>query len=114
MPRSTRFDMLEVRRLRVHQKTRRDGEGRSLGGVWQPGNAERQADADRTIEDIGGKLRQTRELAGAAGEDDAGARLRREWRFGEPVAQHLQDFLDARLDDAHQIGARYELRRLAL
>ena len=51
------------------------------------------------------------ELAGAAGEDHAAARLGRERRRGEPVTHHFEDFLDARLDDVHERRAGDELRR---
>ena len=61
-----------------------------------------------------GELGQAGELAGAAGEDDASARLRRERRGREAVAHHFENFFDARLDDAHELRARHELRRLAL
>ena len=61
-----------------------------------------------------GKLRQSGELAGAAGEDRAGARLGRERRSREAVSHHFENFLDPRLDDAHQTRTGYKLRRLAV
>ena len=102
MPRSPRFEMFEMRRLRIDQQAGGDREGRPLGRLRQPGDAERPADADRPVEDARGELRQAGELAGAAGQDDARARLGRERRSREAVAHHFQNFLDARLDDAHQ------------
>ena len=85
-----------------------------MAAFRQPGNAERAADADRPVENARGKLRQSGELARAAGEDGAGARLGRERRGRETVADHFENFLDPRLDDAHQTRARHELRRLAV
>ena len=45
---------------------------------------------------------------------DAGTRLGRERRRRQAVADHFENFLDPRLDDAHQTRTRHELRRLAV
>ena len=47
VPRLPRFEMFEMRHLRINQQTRRDGEGRALGHFRQAGNAERPADRNR-------------------------------------------------------------------
>ena len=114
LPRSPRFEMFEMRRLRIDQQSGRDGEGRPLGRFRQTGNSERPADADRTAEDARRKFRQAGELARAAGQHHAAARLGRERRRRQPVAHHFENLLDARPDDAHQRRARHELRRLAI
>src|SRR3984885_9385399 len=114
MPFPPRLEVLEMRRLRIDQKSGGDGECRALGRVRQSGNAERPADSNRPAEHARGQIRQAGELAGAAREDDAAARLGREGRSCQPVAHHFQNFFDARLDDADQRRPRDELRGLAL
>src|SRR5579862_257124 len=91
-PPAARFEMFEMRRLRINQQSRRDSEGRALGGVRQSGNAERPSDAYRPAENASGKIRQSGKLARTAGHDDAAALLRRERRSGKPVAHHFKDF----------------------
>src|SRR5579864_6988981 len=114
IPPAARLEVLEVRRLRINQQTRRRGECRAFGRIGQPGDAERPSAAHRPAENAGGELGQSVELTGAAGKNDASARLAGEQRNREPVAHHLQDLLDARLDDVSERGAGYELRLLAL
>ena len=60
VPRSSRFEMLKMRRLRIDQQSRRDGERRSLRFLGQPADAERPADPHRTAENARGELRQAR------------------------------------------------------
>ena len=66
------------------------------------------------FEDAGGKLRQSGQLACAAGQNRAGARLVRERRSRQAVSDHFENLLDPRLDDAHQTRTRHELGRLAV
>src|SRR5581483_11702552 len=107
------LEVLEMRRLRIDQKTCRDREGCAFGRLRQSGNAERPADAHRTAENARRQIRQSGELAGAAGEDDVAALLGRERRGGELVAHHFEDFLDPRLDDVSERRPRHELRGVA-
>ncbi len=112
-PLAARLKMLEMRGLRIYQQPGRYCEGRAFGRVRQPGDAERPPDAHRPAENAGGEFGQSGHLTGAAGEDDAAARLGGERRRREPVAHHFQNFLDARLDDVNDRRARHELRLLA-
>src|SRR4051794_37575229 len=114
MPRSPRFEMFEMHRLRIDEQTRRHRKGRSFGFLRQPRNAERPADAHGPAENLPGQLHQSGELTGAAGENHPAARLGRERRVRQPVTNHLQNFFDPRLDDAHKRRARDELRRFAI
>src|SRR5579862_4774507 len=111
---AARFEMFEMRGLRINKESCRDSEGRTLGGVRQSGNAKRPSDAYRPAENASGKIGQSGELARAAGQDDAAALLRREGGRGKPVAHHFKDFFDPRLDDRHQRRARDELGLFAL
>src|SRR5262249_15832373 len=113
-PRLAWFELFQVGGLRVDEQSRRRRKRWPLGFFRQPGNAERAADANRATEDLRGELDQAGELAGAAGQDDAPARLRGERRSREPVANHFEDLLDARPDNADQLRARDELGRLVL
>src|SRR5215467_10803925 len=47
VPRVASFEMFQVRKLRIDQKPCRHGESRSPGGLRQPRNAQRTADAHR-------------------------------------------------------------------
>src|SRR4051812_42451612 len=114
MPRSPRFEVFEMHRLRIDEQTRRHRKGRSFGFLRQPRNAERPADAHRPAENLPGQLYQSGELTGAAGENHPAARLGRERRVRQPVTNHFQNFFDPRLDDAHKGRARDELRRFAV
>src|SRR5215470_6993804 len=114
LPRSPRFEVLEMRHLGIDQKTRGGGESRGLGGVGQSGNAQWPPDPHGTTEHAGGQFRQTSELARTTGENDSPARLGGKRRGGEPIAHHFQDFLHPRLDDAGENGTRHELGRLTL
>src|SRR5262245_15186292 len=105
VPRSSRFEMFEMCRLRINQQPRRNGECRSLRFVGQSGNAERPADPHRPAEHLRGKLRKAGQLARSAGEHYASARLGPERRGRQAVAHHLQDLLDARLDNARDLRA---------
>src|SRR6185437_1043752 len=104
LPRMPRFDMFEVSVLRVDQQAGRRREGSGLGLVGKAAEAERTADTHRPVEDLGGELRDTGELRGAAAEHDAGLRLRREGGILEPVAHHFENLLDAVLDDVRNRG----------
>src|SRR6266568_968095 len=112
--RAPRFDLFEMRHLRIDQKPGRDRERRAFGGFGQAGDAERTADPHPASEDAGGDLGQARELARSSGQHHARARVRRERRSGETVAHHLQNLLDPWADDAYQRRARDDVRRLAL
>src|SRR6185312_14005325 len=114
VPRSSRFKMLKMCRLRIDQQSRRDGECRSLRFLGQPADAERPADPHRSAENARGELRKPGELACAARQHHASTRLGRERRDREPVAHHFEDLLDARLDDAGELCPRNEMRSLAL
>src|ERR1700722_9502704 len=102
MPRFPRFEVFEMRRLRIDQEAGRDREGRALGVLRQAADAERPADSYRARENAGGELGQAGELARPAREHDARARLGRERRIGEPVAHHFEDLFHPRLDDARE------------
>ena len=106
--------MLQMRHLRVHQQAGGGGKSGALGFLRQAGNAERAADPDRSIEDASGQIGEAAELARASGQDHMPARLNGERRGREPVADHLDDFLDARLDDADERGAGNKLWSLPL
>ena len=100
--------------MRVDQQPRCDGKRRSLRFLGQPADAERAADPHRTAENLRGEPGEPVELARPAGEHHASARLGRERRCRQAIAHQLQYLLDARLDDAHEVRARDELRRLPL
>ena len=87
VPRSPRFEVFKMRGLRIDQQAGRHGEGRALGLFRKAGDAERAADADRAAEDARGKLGEAGELACAAGENNAGARLSGERRSRQAVAR---------------------------
>src|SRR5215475_8124036 len=67
VPRCPRFEMLDMRRLRVNQQSGRDRERRSLRLLGQAANAERSADPHGTAQNLRGEPGQAGELAGAAG-----------------------------------------------
>ena len=69
--------MFEMRRLRIDQQAGGDGKGRPLGKIRQARHTERPSDADRTVENARGKLRQSGELAQATGQDRTRIRLGR-------------------------------------
>src|SRR5580704_10139832 len=114
LPHVPRFDMLEMRELRIDQETRRHRESRPLGRLRHCRNAERPADAHGPAQDAGRKVGKPRELARAAGEDDAAAGPRRKRGSREAVANDLEDLLGARLDDARQHRPRHEARCLTV
>src|SRR5258708_11977024 len=97
-----------MRKLRIAQKRRRHRESRSPGDFRQPGNAERTTDATRTPKDAGCKLGKSGELTRPSREHQAAARFRGKRRERETVANHLEDLLGARLDDARELGPRHE------
>src|SRR4029077_20238357 len=108
------FEVFEVRGLRVDQQAGRDCKRRPFRRFRQARDAERPADAHRTAENMRGEFRQSGHLTGTAGDDDAPARFGREGRGFEPVADHFQNSLDARLDEILERGAGHELRVIAL
>src|SRR5205807_5181632 len=114
VPRSPRFEMLKMRRLRIHQQSRRDGKRPSLRLLRESGNVERAPHSHRTAQDLRGKIGNAGELARSTGQHHAPARLGRERRGCQAIAYHFQYFLDARLDDAREARTRNEMRRLAL
>src|SRR5262249_6891167 len=113
VPRSPRFEMLKMRRLRIDQQSRRDGKCGPLCFLRQSGHAERSPDPHRTAQNLRGELGHAGELARSAGEHHAPAWLGRERRRREAIAHHFQYFLDAWLDDAGEACTRNEMRRLA-
>src|SRR5579883_1853468 len=114
LPLAARLEVLEMRRLWINQETGSDRKGRALDHIGRSRNAERPADADLPAENPRRQIRQSGELAAAAGQNDMAARIGRQRAIGKPIAYHFQNFLDARLDDAHQCGARHQLRLVAL
>src|SRR5215475_10245118 len=114
VPRSSRFEMFEMCRLRIDQQSRRNGECRSLRFVGQSGNAERSPDPHLPAEYLRCELRKAGKLARSAGEHHASAWLGPKRRGCQAIAHHLQDLFDARLDDARDLRARDEMRCLAL
>ena len=64
-------------RLRIHQETRRDSEGRALRRLGQTRKTERPADTHRTLEDTRRQIGDAGELAAAAREHHAPARFGR-------------------------------------
>ena len=115
LPRSPRFEVFEMRRLRVDQA----GPPPPRRPAPWPLPASRRAPAGGRYARDACRMRAARSampvswLAPPVSTTRA-ARLGRERRRGETVAHHFQDFLDPRLDDAHQRRPRDELRRLAL
>src|SRR5436309_5427607 len=85
LSRAPRFELFEMRYLRIDQEACRDRERRALGGFGQAGDAERPSDPHPAREDPGGGLGQAGELARASRQHHARARVRRERRGGEPV-----------------------------
>src|SRR5271169_6098545 len=108
------IEVFEMRRLRINEQAGRRREGGALCRVRQPRDSQRPPDAHLPAEYAGGKFGKSGHLTGAAGKNHAPARFRRERRSREPVAHHLQNFLDARLNDVNERGPRHELRLLAL
>src|SRR5262245_26663734 len=106
LPRMPRFEVFEVCRLGIDQKPSESREGRRLGDVRKAGDAERTPERHRTAEDMRGEIRQTGELAAAAGQHNAPARLGRERRNRQSIANHFENFLDPRPDDLRQGRAR--------
>src|SRR5262245_4267107 len=98
--------MLKMCCLRVVQEAGGDGKCRPLCLLRKSSDAKRPADPHRTAQNFSRKPGQTSELTAAAGQHHASAWLGREWRRRKLVANHFEDFLDARLDDAHELGAR--------
>src|SRR5581483_7884919 len=114
LPRSPRLEVLKMGRLWVHKQSGRNRKGRTLCRFRQTGQAERAANSYRPPQDAGGEIGEPGELARPASQHHAPARLGRERRSSKAVAHHLQDLLDPWTDDAHERGARDELRRLTL
>src|SRR5438309_3262186 len=74
------LEVLEMGRLWVHEQAGRRRKGSALRFLGKPCDAERAANPHRPPEDLCGKLDQAVELAGAAGQNHAPARLGRKWR----------------------------------
>src|SRR5262249_19058760 len=68
VPRATRFVVFEVSDLRIDQQPGGGREGRPLGKVGKPGDAERAPDPHLAAENARGDLGQPGELARSAGE----------------------------------------------
>jgi hypothetical protein len=101
--------MFEVSVLRINQEPGRRGERRGLGLVGQPAESEGTAEAHRAVEDLAGEFRDAGELGGAAAQDNASLRLRREGGILKPVPDHLKNLLDAMPHDIRYRGAGYDL-----
>ena len=91
--------MLQMRELRIGQKSRRHRESGTLGNLWESRNTERPSDPDGTSDNAGRQVGQTGQLARPAGQNHATARFRREGRCRQPVTHQFEDFLSARFDD---------------
>src|SRR3972149_5784021 len=76
LPRSPRFEVFKMRRLRVDQEACRHGECRPLGRLRQAGKAKRSSDTHGTLQDSRRQIGDAGQLAGAAGQHHARARLR--------------------------------------
>ena len=100
MPRVSRFEVFQMRELRIDQEACRGRESRSLGDLRQSRNAERTANADRPSKDAGRKIGQSGELTRSPGEDYAAARFCRKRGGNKAIARDLQNLLGTRLDDA--------------
>jgi hypothetical protein len=74
MPRSPRFEVLKLCRLRVYEEPGRDGEGRPPRGLDEAGNSERPPNPNRTAEDTRRKFGESGELTGAPSQDNTAAR----------------------------------------
>src|ERR1700742_1501261 len=66
LPRMPRFDMFKMSVLRIDQEARRHRERCAFGLGGQPSEAERAADAHRTLEDRACQFGDAGELRGAA------------------------------------------------
>src|SRR5258708_1659293 len=110
VPRSPRFEMLKMRRLRVDQQPRRDGECRPLRFLRQSGNAERSPEPHRAAQNLRGKLGHAGELARPAGKHHAPARLGCERPSRQAIADHFQYFFHAWLDDAGEALTLHQMR----
>src|SRR5215468_2543390 len=71
VPRSPRFEMLEMCRLWVDQQSGRDRKGRSFRFLRQAGDAERAADPHWTAQHLRGQAGEPGELARSAGQHHA-------------------------------------------
>ena len=71
MPRSPRFEVFKMRRLRIDQQSGRGREGRAFRRIRQAGKAERTTDANRASENSCCEFWQANQLARAAAEDGA-------------------------------------------
>src|SRR6266498_4952793 len=78
LSRAPRFELFEMRHLRIDQEPGRDRERRALGGFGKSRDAERTADPHPASENAGGDLRQSGELARASRQHHASPRVRRE------------------------------------
>src|SRR5215467_11898607 len=114
VPRVARFEMFQVRKLRIDQKPSRHGEGRSPGGLRQPRNAKRTAHAHRPAQNAGRQFANAGQLTGSAGENNAALRFCGKRRRCKAVAHHLEDLLSARLDDPREFGPRHKAWRLTV
>jgi hypothetical protein len=56
LPRVSRFEVFQMRQLRIDQKPRRHRESRSPGDFRQARNAERTTDSNRPPKDAGRKV----------------------------------------------------------
>src|SRR5262249_13259507 len=114
LPLTPRFEMFEMRRLRVDEQARCDRKGRAPSRLRRAGNAEWTSEPHRTSNHPGRQFRQAVELAGAPSQDHMPPPIGHNRTCSQAVTHHFENFLNARFDDAHQRRVRYKLRLLAL
>ena len=100
-----RFDVFEMCVLRIDQQARGHRERGTLGLIGQPAEAERAADPDRPVENVGSEFDSTGELRRAAAQDNPRPRLCRKGGIREPVPDHFKNLLGAMPDDVRDRGA---------
>src|SRR5215216_4660493 len=109
-----RLEVLGMRDLRIDEEPDRGREGRPFGGLRHALDAERPADPDLPLQNLLGEIGKPDELAATSGQYDPAAGLRGEARVLEALADELEDLLEARLDDAHELRLRQVVRNVAL
>src|SRR5215213_407217 len=109
-----RLEVLGMRDLRIDEEPDRRREGRPLGGLRHALDAERPTDPDLPLQNLLGEIGKPDELAAAPGQHDPAAGLRGKARVLEALADELEDLLEARLDDAHELRLRQVVRNVTL
>lgn len=85
-------------------------EGRAGGGVGQMWRSLGFSEADGAVEDAHGEFAHAVQLAGAAGQDQAGAGLQADAGVFQTITEQFEGFLDARGDHGLQHGAGHDDR----